>query len=77
MIDLKPYGAFIENTIRPLINESDIFIKEMERLNITKQDIKQVIKGIALSHAFSVTMETIKTIVCTAIIGYVAWTISR
>ena len=77
MIDLKPYGAFIENTIRPLIGESDVFINEMERLGINKQDIKHVIKGIALSHVFSVTMETIKTIICTAIIGYVAWTISR
>ena len=71
MIDLKPYGAFVEYTIRPLI-------EELKQVKVIRDvDINQAIKEVLKIHVFSVIMETIKTITCTAIIGYVAWTISQ
>lgn len=77
MIDLKIYGAFIENTIRPLIEESESMLSKFAMFNFTSSDIKSFLKRLAVIHVCDSLIEAIKTITCTAIIGYVAWTISR
>ena len=43
--DLKPIGAFIENTIRPLIDEMKWFLNELEHkgIRITESNISKVI----------------------------------
>ena len=69
MFDLKPYGAFIENTIRPLLEEVRI-------LGLQNIDINKAIKKATILHVVGAVVEAIKTIVCTAIIGYVAYRIS-
>ena len=74
MIDLKPYGAFIEHTIRPLIEELGLLC---DRYQIRSVDCNFAIRKLAKIHIISTLVEAIKTVICTAIIGYVAWTISR
>ena len=70
MLDLKPYGAFIEFTIRPLI-------EELKQIRIIKDvDVTAVVKQVISAHLITILIEAIKTIICTAIIGYVAWKIS-
>lgn len=46
MIDLKPYGAFIEYTIRPLIGELKWLLKELKKqgIKITDSNVKDVLK---------------------------------
>lgn len=77
MLDLKPYGAFIENTIRPLFAESETLLKEFFRLNLTKEDLEKCLQQIGKLHLITIILDSIKTVICTAIVGYVAWTISQ
>lgn len=77
MLDLKPYGAFIEHTIRPLFEESESLLKALSVFNLKKEDISKILNKIAICHIFTVIIDALKTIICTAIIGYAAWTISR
>jgi hypothetical protein len=77
MLDLKPYGAFIEHTIRPLFEESELLISALNKMNLKEGDVPRILTKIALLHLFSIIMETIKTITCVSIMGYVAWTISQ
>lgn len=74
MFDLKPYGAFVENTIRPLIVELNLVSK---KLKIRNFDANIIVKEFVKLHIRATIIEALKTIVCTTIIGYVAWTISR
>lgn len=74
MFDMKPYGAFIEHTIRPLIEELHLVSK---KLKITNFDANLIAKEFIKLHIKATLIEAIKTIICTVIIGYVAWTISR
>ena len=77
MLDLKPYGAFVEHTIRPLIEESDTLLKAISKLDLKKQDVEKTIKGIAFLHVFTTVLDIIKTIICTIIVGYVILKISN
>lgn len=76
MIDLKPYGAFIEHTIRPLFEESETFVKLVKDYGITIDDFRALMKKVAVLHTFSIVIDMIKTVTCTAIVGFVAWKIS-
>lgn len=77
MLDLKPYGAFIEHTVRPLFEESELLLKQLEKAGLSLNDIQPIFKRIGQLHFAALIIEAVKTIICTAIIGYVAWTISR
>ena len=71
MLDLKPYGAFIEFTIRPLI-------EELKQVKIIRDvDINSAVRNVLIVHVITTLFEAIKTIICTVIIGYVAWSMSR
>jgi len=74
MIDFKPYGAFIEHTIRPLLEELELVTK---KLKIRNFDATYIAKEFIKLHIKATAIEAIKTIICTAIIGYVAWTIAQ
>ena len=45
MIDLKPYGAFIENTIRPLFEELRYIldVANNDGLKITEENISKIL----------------------------------
>ena len=75
-MDLRPYGAFIEHTIRPLFEESEGLLKEFTKLDINKEDINKLLSGVTIIHIFDTIVEFLKTTICTAIIGYAAYQIS-
>jgi len=77
MIDLKPYGAFIEHTIRPLFEASETFVKLVKDYGITINDFRALMRKVAILHTFCIVIDMIKTITCTAIIGFAAWKISQ
>lgn len=70
MIDLKPYGAFIENTIRPLIDESHRLLNELETRGfpINRDNLKYILGYIAEQHRDRIVMEMVRSIVLTIII---------
>ena len=79
MLDnLKPIGAFVENTIRPMMEEATKLAGELGRYDIIpNRDIPKILRGFFILQIVSILAETIKTILCTAIIGYVAWMIAQ
>ena len=79
MLDLTPYGAFIENTVRPLFEELHILFKELEScgMRLDKQDISKIIEKVGLSHLQSTFIQYFfLTIIC-AIICLTLWMIYR
>jgi len=68
MIDLKPYGGFIEYTIRPLI-------KELEKFGF-KYDEKLFIALIKL-HISSKVIDAIVSLASVVFVCYTAYWISR
>jgi hypothetical protein len=65
MIDpIKPIGAFIENTIRPLLQEFRWFFDECEKhhLKITEQNIKAVADYVARAHMRTVVIQCVQAI---------------
>lgn len=76
-MDLKPYGAFIENTIRPMIEEAQILLSDLHGygLYLDKEDLYKIGKFIALKHMKVVLIQSITNIIITAIICGVAWKI--
>ena len=75
MIDLKPYGAFIEYTVRPLVEESKSLLKECERLGVplTETHINQLGKYLAKLYLISVISETIKVVITTGVVCLIAY----
>ena len=76
MIDpIKPIGAFIENTIRPLLSEFHWFFEECEKkgIPINEQNIKVIADYVARAHFRTVLVRFVQTIVITLILC-VAWT---
>ena len=72
MIDLKPYGAFVENTICPLFEEIHklIEIANESGLEITEENIGAILKKTGRWYLFHTLLETIKAVSITAIICY-------
>lgn len=68
MIDLKPYGAFIENTIRPLLDECKPFL---DKYNV---DINLAIKRILVFGTLHKALDIVGNIIAVSIIGYVICT---
>ena len=75
MLDLKPYGAFIENTIRPLLEEFKWLLLELEKkgLKISEQSLGQIIKQVAKLHMKSLMISLMRDVIVTLIIGFVVW----
>ena len=65
MIDLKPYGAFVENTIRPLLGE----LKQLD-IKITDDNISKLVKYSAIHHMAYLTIQSLTTIIVASIICY-------
>ena len=67
--DFKPLGAFIENTVRPIMSE----LKTLG-LDISIDGINKVLGKIVLAHIISSFFYMVRDITVIAIIGYIVWT---
>ncbi len=79
MIDpLKPLGAFIENTIRPLLEEFKWFFEECEKrgIPINEENIQGILGYCSRAHFRTVVLDAIKSIAITVILC-LTWLISR
>ena len=79
MIDpLKPIGAFLENTIRPLLAEFQWFFKECEKkgISLNEENIQRVVRAIGLCHFRTVIIHLIQNVVITLLIC-ATWLISK
>jgi len=76
--DFKPLGAFIENTIRPIIQEAGDIIAELQRagIGLTEENISNLVTKIVDAHIKTVFIESIKTIIIAGIIAY-TWMICQ
>ena len=64
MFDLKPYGAFVENTIRPLINELDRL-----GLRLDEKSLNQAIMKAGIFHVISTLLMIIRDIIVCVILA--------
>ena len=80
MIDnLKPYGAFIENTIRPLFEEVRYMldIAQESGLNLTEKNLSKVLNMTGRWYLINTLIESAKTIIIVGIVSYTAWLICK
>ncbi len=71
MIDpLKPLGAFIENTIRPLLGEFKWFFEECEKkgLSLNEENVIRVCRVILRCHFRTVLIQLAQAVLITVII---------
>ena len=71
MIDpIKPIGAFLENTIRPLLGEFRWFFDECEKrnVNLTETNIKRIVNYVAKAHMRTVIIQCVQAIFITLIV---------
>lgn len=75
--DWKPLGAFIENTIRPVLDESKWLLAELDKqgFQINEKNITTLIKTISNIHFKTLIMDSIRTIIITGIICWTLWKI--
>lgn len=73
--DIKPLGAFIENTIRPLVAEAKDILSEFEKQGfpLTEKRIIAFSKTIATLHLRTVIIQAIRDIIIAIIIAGVLW----
>lgn len=75
--DIKPLGAFIENTIRPVLAEAGDILHEFQRqgINVTQDNLIEYTKTIAYIHLRTIIIQAIRDIVIAIIIAGVIWKI--
>ena len=73
--DAKVVGAFIENTIRPLLEEFRWFFSELEKtgIKVTESNVKTVISQIAGYHIRVLLINSATSITTVSVIGYLLW----
>ena len=79
MIDpIKPIGAFLENTIRPLLKEFHWFFEECEKKGIplNAENIRSIVDYVSRSHFRTVLVQFAQTVTITILIC-VTWLLSR
>ena len=79
MIDLKPYGAFIENTIRPVIEESKTILKELSKYNIELDNftLEYYVKKIVDFHLKTIMIESVKQVILIGMICLTAFLVCQ
>ena len=68
MIDLKPYGAFVENTIRPLLNE----LRDMN-FPMSEDILLIALKDSCKTHIITTFITVIRDITVVSIIAWGIW----
>lgn len=73
--NLKPLGGFIENTVRPLLDELHWLFEEMDKkgLRISEENVFIFLKEIADIHLKTLGAEILKTTIVTSIICFTLW----
>ena len=72
MIDLKPYGAFIENTVKPLLDRlEEIGIK------LDKDNVIPILKVVGSIHFVTVVIQSITQVILMGLLCFILWTIYR
>lgn len=68
---IKPIGAFIENTIRPLLEEFRWFFEECDKreIPINEKNIKDMADYIARAHFRTVMVQFVQAIILALIAG--------
>ena len=73
MIDLKPYGAFIENSIRPILEQVNVFLDEVDKrgFRLDKSNLQFL-----LDYLFKLNVQimVLKAIVSITVTGMVCFT---
>lgn len=64
--EMKPLGAFIENTVRPILAELRLC-----KADLTLSDLEEVLTKLAITHTICLVFSVIKDISITLIIGWV------
>jgi hypothetical protein len=78
MIDyMKPVGAFLENTIRPLIKETKWLLDEFEKkgIKVTEENIQKVTKNLFDCYIKYALVEFAQNIFITIIVSFTIWMI--
>jgi hypothetical protein len=78
MIDyMKPVGAFLENTIRPLIKETKWLLDEFEQkgIKVTEENIQKVTKNLFDCYIKYALVELVQNIFITIIVSFTIWMI--
>ena len=71
MLDpIKPVGAFLENTVRPLLKEFQWFFQECDRQNIkiSEENITRIFKYVAKAHMRTVIIQCVQAIFISLIV---------
>ena len=68
--DMKPLGAFIENTIRPLLSE----LKE-SGIDIKVVNLEKTLFNLGLTHIFTTFINALRDIIVVCIITYICMTL--
>lgn len=79
MIDpLKPLGAFIENTVRPLLGEFKWFFDECEKkgIHINEKNVERICRVVLHCHFRTVAFDAFKSVLITLIIC-ATWILSK
>ena len=77
MMDIKPYGAFIEHTLRPIIEEFGDILAELQRqgISVNEKNITEFTKKVAWFHLRATIINAIRDVIIAMIIAGVLWTI--
>lgn len=75
--DIKPLGAFIENTIRPVIQEAGDILAEFQRqgIAVTQENLISYTKTISNLHLRTIIIQSLRDITIALIIAGVLWKI--
>lgn len=76
--EIKPLGAFVENTLRPFLAEFKEILDELKEagINLENEDIIEYSKIIANLHLRTVFVQAVRDITIGVIIAFVLWKIS-
>lgn len=74
--DIKPLGAFVENTLRPLFAECSDFLKLANEygLEINESNITRVLKEVARVHLKTVIIQSVRDVFIAIIVALILWT---
>ena len=75
MIDLKPYGAFVENTIRPLLEEFKFVLGELQKygFDFSEENLSRILKPVFKMYFISLIFDVIKTLITIGSVCLVAY----
>lgn len=73
--DMKPIGAFIEYTVRPILAQFKWFLEELERQGIgfCEANIVRILNRCFKSYIIFLVLSIIQSIIITAMVCFTVW----